>query len=80
MEQSRKGAFILNIVKNYDFQDAKMASIIKNLRHYVGDTEIKVNYVQEIPLVRTGKRSPVVSTIVEDFQGLEVSQQIRKLN
>ena len=80
VEQSRKGAFILNIVKNYDFQDAKMASIIKNLHHYVGDTEIKVNYVQEIPLVRTGKRSPVVSTIVEDFQGLEVSQQIRKLN
>jgi phenylacetate-CoA ligase len=78
VEQNRKGAFVLKIVKNEEFNDAKMELIVENLHQYVGDTEIEVIYVQEIPLVRTGKRSPVVSTIGEDFQGLEVSQQIRK--
>jgi hypothetical protein len=79
VEQNRKGAFILKIVKNDDFDETDMISILKNLNQYVGDTEIDVKYVQEIPLVRTGKRSPVVSTIGEDFQDLEASHQTRKL-
>jgi phenylacetate-CoA ligase len=79
VEQNRKGAFILKIVKNNDFNETNMISIIKNLNQYVGDTEIEVKYVQEIPLVRTGKRSPVVSTIGEDFQDLEASHQTRKI-
>jgi NDP-sugar pyrophosphorylase family protein len=52
--------------------------LMKSLQHYVGDTEIEVGYVQEIPLVKKGKRRHVVSTIGEDFQYLEAAHQIRK--
>jgi len=78
IEQNQKGKFLLKIVKNNEFNENDMSSILKSLQHYVGDTEIEVEYVQEIPLVKTGKRSPVVSTIGEDFQDLEAAHQIRK--
>jgi hypothetical protein len=54
-----------------------MESILLNLREYIGDTEVILEYVDEIPLVRTGKRSPVMSTVREDFQNLNVSGQVR---
>ena len=55
-----------------------MEGILRELQRYVGETSVEVDYVDEIPLVRTGKRSPVTSTVVEDFQKLDVSHQVRK--
>lgn len=78
IEQRRKGAFELLIVQNDGFEIDQMNKILHDLREYVHDTEITVKYVAEIPLVRTGKRSPVVSHVSEDFQDLVISQQIRK--
>jgi phenylacetate-CoA ligase len=78
INQAKKGQFILKIVKNNDYTKNAMDEILDNLQKYVGGTSIEVDYVEEIPLVRTGKRSPVVSTVVEDFQKLDVSPQIRK--
>ncbi len=71
VEQREKGSFTLRIVRNEGFSDLAMQSIIRHLREYVGETHINVDYVSEIPLVRTGKRSPVISTVIEDFQTLE---------
>jgi phenylacetate-CoA ligase len=73
VHQTRKGAFTLRVVKNNQFSDDAFARILTDLRHYVGSeeqTEIDVVFVDEIPLVRTGKHSPVVSTVREDFQAL----------
>jgi hypothetical protein len=42
-----------------------------DLRKYVGETKIDVVEVSEIPMVRTGKRSPVVSLIKDDFQSIK---------
>ena len=73
VQQSRKGAFTLRIVKNDQFSDDAFARILNELRQFVGDdseTDIDVQFVYEIPLVRTGKHSPVVSTVDEDFQSL----------
>jgi phenylacetate-coenzyme A ligase PaaK-like adenylate-forming protein/glycosyltransferase involved in cell wall biosynthesis len=73
VHQSRKGAFTLRIVKNDQFSDDAFARILNELRQFVGDdseTHIDVQFVDEIPLVRTGKHSPVVSTVDEDFQSL----------
>jgi phenylacetate-CoA ligase len=75
VHQERKGAFTLRIVKNKQFSDAAFTKILEELRHYVGDrsqTAIDVEFVDEIPLLRTGKHSPVVSTVREDFQSLSV--------
>jgi len=78
IEQSEKGTFVLKVVKNDAHTEEKMSTLLRHLDKYVGGTGISVEYVDEIPLVRTGKRSPVVSTVVEDFQGLAPSGQIRK--
>ena len=78
VEQHKKGTFSLKIVKNDGFHEDEMKSILQELHPYVGETEINIEYVDEIPLVRTGKRSPVVSTVAEDFQDLDVLHQIRK--
>ena len=49
----------------------RSTEILDELRGYAGARrEIDVEFVDEIPLVRTGKRSPVVSTVREDFQSL----------
>lgn len=76
--QSAKGSFVLKVVKNDKFSQESMNKILKSLREYIGDTTVTVEYVDEIPLVRTGKRSPVVSSVVEDFQALSVSGQVRR--
>jgi phenylacetate-CoA ligase len=68
IEQHSKGAFVLKIVKNEAFLQSDLDELILKLRKYVGQTIIKIEMVNEIPLVRTGKRSPVVSSVKEDFQ------------
>ena len=80
IEQSKKGEFNLKVVKNETFTDKSMRSIIEQLREYVGETTIEVQYVDEIPLVRTGKRSPVISSVADDFQTLNVSGQVRRMS
>jgi len=73
VHQHRKGAFTLRIVKNHQFSDEAFRRILHELREYVGDaseTTIDVEFVDEIRLVRTGKHSPVVSTVRDDFQSL----------
>lgn len=79
IEQSERGTFCLKVVKNEGHSDEKMTRLLHHLEKYVGGTRIVVDYVNEIPLVRTGKRSPVVSTVIEDFQALAPSGQIRKV-
>ena len=80
--QDRKGGFTLRIVRNTQFTDAALDEILREPRRYVGDatqTEITIEDVDEIPLLKTGKRSPVVSTVAEDFQqvrGVAVNQQV----
>lgn len=77
IEQSEKGSFNLKVVRNTNFSEQSMDSILLDLRQYVGDTKVMLEFVDEIPLVRTGKRSPVISTVREDFQSLNVSGQVR---
>ncbi|WP_373068185.1 glycosyltransferase [Gemmatimonas sp.] len=74
IHQTVKGAFTLKIVKGAQYTDAKFDTMVEELREFVGseiETSIETEYVDEIPLVRTGKRSPVVSTVREDFQHLD---------
>jgi phenylacetate-CoA ligase len=70
VEQAERGAFTLKIVKGDQYTDEAFETILATLRDYVGDTRIDVTFVDSIPMVRTGKRSPVVSTVSGDFQHL----------
>lgn len=52
--------FELNSVKNFDRED----ELILEFKNYLGqDAEISVNYVNEIPLLSSGKRKKVVSML-----------------
>jgi phenylacetate-CoA ligase len=73
--QEERGAFRLRIVKGDQFSEAGFEDLLTALREYVADTRIDVEFVDEIPLVRTGKRSPVVSTVRQDFQQLRVGSE-----
>jgi hypothetical protein len=70
--QVEKGSFLLKVVKGSGHSDEKITDVLNRLGDFIGQTRIDLEYVTEIPLVRTGKRSPVVSLVVEDFQTLEV--------
>jgi phenylacetate-CoA ligase len=69
VHQESPAEFRLKIVKNRQFTELAFRGILDELRRYTGaTTRIDVEFVDEIPLVRTGKRSPVVSTVGGDFQ------------
>jgi phenylacetate-CoA ligase len=71
IHQSQKGEFELKMVKGSGFSIEKFDELMRNLRKYVSETRIDVVEVDEIPMVRTGKRSPVVSLIIDDFQSIK---------
>lgn len=75
IEQFSPGAFVLNLVKGDAFSDEGVREMLHSLSAYVGSTTIDVQIVESIPLVRTGKRSPVVSHVPLDFQMLQSTRR-----
>jgi len=71
--QEERGAIILKVVKGSRFaQDLFEREILSVFRQYLGEeTKIDVQFVDLIPLVRTGKRQAVVSKLSLDFQKLD---------
>ncbi len=47
--------------------------LISNLRVYIADAPVQVDFVDSIPLLKTGKRTPVVSHLKIDFQKINQS-------
>lgn len=74
IEQTEKGKFLLKLVAGAEFSESALAEMILNLRRYIGDTQIEIRRVTEIPMLKTGKRSPVVSSVIEDFQNVSSVQ------
>jgi phenylacetate-CoA ligase len=71
IHQDVAGEFTLKVVKNRRFTDSEFGTIMAKLRHFVGDeTKIDIEFCDTIPLLKTGKRSPIVSTVRQDFQSL----------
>ena len=51
------------------YSEENSLTLIERLREHAGElTLISVELVTEIPLVKTGKRTPVVSKLKYDFQ------------
>lgn len=74
IHQTVRGEFTLRIVPHHDylFSTEQVDEMVRSLKEYTGtDTGITVEMVEEIPMGRTGKRSPVVSTVKAEFQELE---------
>lgn len=68
--QHEKSSFELRVVQGPQWTPEQWASLMEHLREYVGPTEIQVDFVESVPLLATGKRTPVVSHIKVDFQQL----------
>ena len=71
--QEERGAITLKVVKGSRFTPELFErEILTVLRRYLGEeTRIDVQFVDLIPLVRTGKRQAVISKLSLDFQKLE---------
>jgi len=66
--QKVRASFDLLVVKNKGWDPVGWQHVLDELKDYVGDTDIKVKFVSEIPLLKTGKRTPVKSKVRFDFQ------------
>lgn len=67
--QEKLGAVTVKIVKAPRFTDEGFAAIMRQLRHFLGeDMAFNIEYVDLIPLGRTGKRQGAISRLGLDFQ------------
>jgi len=70
--QEELGRIILKIVKATSFDENSFKELLVKLRHFLGeDMIIDVKFVDNIPMVRTGKQMGTVSKIDIDFQKIE---------
>jgi len=73
--QTRRGAMTLKLVKGPRFSDQQLDEMLAALREYVGPTtEIDVEFVDLVPLGRTGKRQAVMSSVPVDYQDISVER------
>jgi len=77
--QEERGAIIFKVVKGTRFTAELFdREIILGLREHMGEeTRIDVQFVDLIPLVRTGKRQAVISKLSLDFQTLQYPESPR---
>ncbi len=69
--QDRLGHLTLKIVKADRFNDQLFEKILEGLRKFVGEKmEMEIEFVDSIPLVRTGKHQATISHLNLDFQRL----------
>lgn len=69
--QEDRNSFGLKIVKGSQWNQKDWEELITDLRHYVGGTQIQIEFVENIPLLKTGKRTPVISHLKIDFQDIK---------
>jgi phenylacetate-CoA ligase len=77
--QERLSHLTLRIVKADRFNDQLFAEILAGLRRYVGaEMEITIEFVDSIPLVRTGKHQATISRLNLDFQNLDQKEMVER--
>lgn len=74
--QEKRGELIIKIIKGNIFTDPVLNEILKDIKKHMGeDLKIVVEFVNEIPLGRTGKRQYCVSKI----DPLDISLNLKNL-
>jgi phenylacetate-CoA ligase len=67
--QERPGEVLLKVVKGPRFEDAAFGELLGELRRFLGRScRIDVDFVDAIPMVRTGKRATSLSSVKLDYQ------------
>ena len=69
--QTKVGEIDIKIVKALRFEESIFNKLIKNIRDTLGaKTKINVFFVKNIPLIKTGKQTTVLSKIPIEFQNI----------
>jgi phenylacetate-CoA ligase len=69
VHQDNEFGFNLRIVPNEQYSEIIGKKIVSDLRSYTGkETQINLEILETIPLLITGKRTPVISNLKVDFQ------------
>jgi phenylacetate-CoA ligase len=77
--QDSPESFTLKLVAKPQFTTEIKDRIVEELKEYAGQQQvIEVSLVEEIPLLKTGKRTPVISNVKLDFQKIDNSKIILK--
>jgi phenylacetate-CoA ligase len=67
--QERMGEIVFNVVKGGRYSDDVLEEVLTTFRRHLGeDMRIDVNFVDNIEMVRTGKRLASISKLGVDFQ------------
>jgi len=67
--QEEPGAILFKVVKGLRYSDEVLEEVLATFRKYLGEKmRITVQFVDEIEMIRTGKRLASVSTLSVDFQ------------
>ncbi len=76
VEQVEVGSITLRIIKGPRFTDAGFEEVLAELRKFLGDdTAIQLEFVDDIPLVRTGKHQGSISKLAVDFQSIDPNKR-----
>jgi hypothetical protein len=66
----------LKIIKAPAFNEQLFEEILTHLRHFLGsEMKIDVEFVDHIPMVRTGKQQGSISKLPLDFQNIKTNVQ-----
>ncbi len=72
--QEERGAITFKVVKGKRYSDDTLAEVLAVLHRFLGDDlVIHVDFVENIDMVRTGKRLATVSRLGIDFQNVKAS-------
>ena len=72
--QENSSSFSVNIVPKPQFTEKVGQRIVSNLLEYTGTKQvINLELVDKIPLLKTGKRTPVISKVELEFQNIDPS-------
>ena len=78
--QDELGSVTLKVIKGQRFDSTVFNDILKTLRHFLGeDMRFNVEFVDEIPMVRTGKQQGSISKLKLDFQSIRSDLSARKV-
>ncbi len=67
--QEEQGAMVFRVVKGGRYSDDTLQEILHTFREYLGhDMKIDVEFVDNVDMIRTGKRLASVSRLAVDFQ------------
>jgi phenylacetate-CoA ligase len=72
--QTDRGAITFKVVKGKRFSDETLQQVVGVLHQFLGsDMNIAVEFVENVDMVRTGKRLATVSKLGIDFQNIKAS-------